>query len=196
MKVKKDELMFKDEKAILNTQNELSIASAKLNEYLQMVQKFFGSDSDIDFSNLLNLSTADLHNELKKKFPFPNASDQFNYEALGMNPGSLFTFFNNHSTNWNRFNFDFKEGKFVPTEDQPEISKHYFYADTEERKRVSGLIAKTKDLLQELEASNLYNSQRGLFLFDVEGFSNMNSLVFRMFVKDIDKGKFNEDYRV
>lgn len=192
MSKSKNELMFKDEAEIINAQKDLVNATKSLNDYAKKVKSFFGVDAKIDYSQLISLGTEPLFQEFRKDYPFPNSDDNFNITALGRDPRPLFLMYSENLHNWNVFNFEYKNGEFVAAEDQPEILRHYFYADSEERKRVSGLIAKTKDLLQELEASNLYNSHRGQFLFDVEGFSNMNSSVFRMFVKEIDKGEFNQ----
>ena len=191
MSKSKNELMFKDDAAIINAQKDLVNATKSLNDYAKKVKSFFGADAKIDYSQLISLGTEPLFQEFRKDYPFPNSDDNFNIKALGRDPRPLFLMYSENFHDWNVFNFEYKNGEFVPAEDQPEISQHYFYADSEERKRVSGLLTKTKDLLQELEASNLYNSHRGKFLFDVEGFSNMNSSVFRMFVKEIDKGEYN-----
>lgn len=188
----KNELMFKDESAIVSNQNELSIASAKLNEYLQIVRNFFGNECEIDFSNLLNLSNDDLKNVLRKKFPFPNSTDEFNYEALGMNPGSVFTFYNRNASKWNKFNFEYKEGKFIPAKKQSEIDSYFYYADTEERKRICDLINRTNILLKELRDSKLYNPSNSIFEFDsIKGLNSFNASQFRFFLNKIDKGEFN-----
>lgn len=191
MSKSKNELMFKDEAAIINAQKELVNATKSLNDYARKVKAFFGTDAKIDYSQLISLGTEPLFQEFRNDYPFPNSDDDFNIKALGRDPRPLFVMYRDNLHKWNVFNFEYKNGEFVPGEDQPEISQHYYYADSEDRKRVLGLMTKTKDLLQELEASNLYNSHRGKFLFDVEGFANMNSSVFRMFVKEIDKGEFN-----
>lgn len=193
MKQKKDELMFKDENAIINTQKELADANVKLNNYLSQVREFLGEESEIDLSNLINLSSDDLLAVMRKSFPFPNSTDSFNFRALGKNTENIFSYHKNNAAKWKRFVFEFKDEKFVPSEDQPEISKHSYYANTDERKRVFDLVKKASEIVKELKRSKLYNanSPANNFGFDINGISAMQPEVFRMFLSRIDKGEFS-----
>lgn len=149
------ELLYIDQKELNKVKKQLDIAAEMLNKFVRMTVRELGELDLLQITELPTNGIQIIKEELKGRYQFPKANNQFNLEALGIAPDPLYKFYSDHSALWQQFEFFYVDGEFKANDEQVKIKKCYYYADTPERIRILELARKTIDLFKELKDSNL-----------------------------------------
>lgn len=146
----KKEVLFRDEKEVARVnqviKNALELASKAveisediLKEKLTGVQKLEVIKDGRNF----------VQNELRKKYQFKNADDDFNLQAMGVNPEPLYRFLESNSIKWQSVDFEVKKDTVVLSEIQPLIERHTYYLENDRQKEALEIAQKLADVLNE-----------------------------------------------
>lgn len=139
----------------LNWEKEkLQRAEESLNKFVQVVQSVLGDLSAAKLKRLHLESNEVVQEELASRFQFPNASDQFNLDALGIDVEPIYEARTNASE-WMKYSFKFEDGRFIADEDQAVFQQFYTYVDTPEKKKFLSLLEKQVELYNEFKAAGL-----------------------------------------
>ena len=159
--MEKPELLFVDEKGLKNEKLNLIRAESELNKFLEAAEKILGSlDNDRKW-RLKKEKLKFVDSEVKKLFNFPNASDEFNMQALGIDLTEVRSFANIHDNRhnyhgWSGYQFYIGEnGRFVAREEQPILENYKIYADTDKKKRALELATAFEKLFEDAQKEGL-----------------------------------------
>jgi len=151
-----DEFLWKDEKAIKAEQYKMVKASLDLNKFINESRRLLGSLTTDQMEKLRIEKFTFLYAEVKKLFQFPKASDQFNLEALGIDLTKVKEL---SKSNWNLYDHEIDSGVYMLSDEQPQISKHYKYADTEAKRQALRIANGLVDLVNDLERIGILHGQ-------------------------------------
>lgn len=146
----KKEVLFRDER-------EVEKESQVIKKALELVCQAIEISEDILKEKLTGVQKLEVikdgrnfvQNELRKKYQFKNADDDFNLQAMGVNPEPLYRFLKSNSIKWQSVDFEVKKDKVVLSEVQPLIERHTYYLETERQKEAMELAQKLADVLNE-----------------------------------------------
>src|SRR5690554_1289695 len=146
----KKEILFRDER-------ESSRESQVIKKALELVSQAIEMSEDILKEKLTGVQKLEVikdgrnfvQNELRKKYQFKNADDDFNLQAMGVNPEPLYRFLESNSIKWQSVDFEVKKDKVVLSEIQPLIERHTYYLETERQKEALEIAQKLADVLNE-----------------------------------------------
>ncbi|SNV48186.1 Uncharacterised protein [Chryseobacterium taklimakanense] len=165
----------------LNWEKEkLQRAEESLNKFVQVVQSVLGDLSAAKLKRLHLESNEVVQEELASRFQFPNASDQFNLDALGINVEPIYEMRKEFAHTWSSYSFQYKDGKFIADEDQAVFQQFYTYVDTPEKKKFISLLEQQVELYNEFKAAGLirsYTHLREVFypnMFTIDIYGNMS----------------------
>lgn len=149
---KKEEVLFADEKAITNEKKVIETGFDLLNQAIREAESLLNAKlSGKQKMEIVENGRTFVQNELRKKYQFPNADDDFNLQALGVNPERLYSFLKSNSVKWKSLAFEIKGNEIVLSEKQPLIERHTYYLETERQKEAMELAQKLADVLNELD---------------------------------------------
>jgi len=74
---------------------------------------------------------------IKPKFKFPDADDDFNMQALGIDIAPITNYWNANAKQWNGLSVELDKGKFVIPDEvvSDAVAKHYHYAINERQEK-------------------------------------------------------------
>jgi|AntDeeMinimDraft_4_1070355.scaffolds.fasta_scaffold01847_3 hypothetical protein len=172
-KTTKSELIFRDESKIFQIRQSMKEAEKALNEFYEKTTETLGELSLEQIKKLPTAGRQVVKKEMESRFDFPKASTEFNLDALGINPAPAYAAYKFKL--WQKYNFVFKGGEFIPApeDQQPEIMKHYHFANTPEKKHAVKLIRDMLKLKNEMMAAGLVGNGSDASLFK---FMNYNVL--------------------
>lgn len=146
----KKEVLFRDEREVARVNQVIKNA-------LELVCQAIEISEDILQEKLTGVQKLEVikdgrnfvQNELRKKYQFKNADDDFNLQAMGVNPEPLYRFLESNSIKWQSVDFEVKKDKVVLSEIQPLIERHTYYLETERQKEALEIAQKLADILNE-----------------------------------------------
>lgn len=149
------ELLWVDEKNLNKEQIKLLRSQTALNNFIKECKNVLKSElSDELKHKLRDLKINALIVELKKQFPFPNATDDFNLQSLGVDLNNAKRI--SSSEDWELFRFDLSEnGDFIGSEDQKMFDQYYYYVTSEHRKKTLELAKRLVDLSNDANKAGL-----------------------------------------
>ncbi len=153
--MQENELLYVDQYEIKQVKKQMAVGAKKLNEFYRLVLKTLGQFSFDDPDEFVSSSLKLFNKELKSRYQFPSADDDFNNKALGINPEPVYSLHANYGDSWRKFTFTFENGSFVPTDDQPLIEQCHYYADTPDRKKILKLARKVLAFHKEMSEANI-----------------------------------------
>lgn len=129
--MKGPQLLWIDEKAVNAEKINLIKAEDTLNKFIKAAEHILKTVTPEQREFIREQKMKYIESEIRKHFPFPNASAEFNYQSLGVDLNPLNNILKS-GTAWDQYVFDQdKNGHFSPSENQPVYLRHYHYADTE-----------------------------------------------------------------
>ena len=132
--ITEDQFLWKDEKSIKQEKSNMVTASLNLNRFIKEARSILGGKlSEEQMIKLKDEKFNYLEKEVKKLFQFPNASDEFNLNALGISIEPLRKY---NRVYWKGYEYDIIDGEFVLKEDQPILERYYAYADNTQKKEM------------------------------------------------------------
>jgi hypothetical protein len=127
------ELVWIDSKKILKEKSNAVQHTIQLNQFINSCEKILGTLTNEQKILLKDKRMPYLREEVKKLFQFPNASDEFNMQSLGIDLSVLDKW---RQGDWDYIEFFLEDGKFIAEIDQPFEQQHHYYADTENKKEI------------------------------------------------------------
>ena len=125
---------YVDQSEINIVKRGLEKALEKVNVLNDMIKKELGELSPEKMQEIPKNGIRILWQEVRSRYQFPDASDDFNLKALGINFYPLIEFFDknylswqNFGSNFNHAEFIYKNGKYHLADVQPSIDKHYYF---------------------------------------------------------------------
>ncbi|WP_027880400.1 hypothetical protein [Mesoflavibacter zeaxanthinifaciens] len=132
--ITEDQFLWKDEKSIKQEKSNMVTASLNLNRFVKEARSVLGGKlSEEQMIKLKDEKFNYLEKEVKKLFQFPNASDEFNLNALGISIEPLRKY---NRVYWKGYEYDIIDEEFVLKEDQPILERYYAYADNTQKKEM------------------------------------------------------------
>ncbi|MDP2687792.1 MAG: hypothetical protein Q8O62_11255 [Aequorivita sp.] len=146
-----ENLLWVDEKALKKEQINLVRAEKSLNNFVEAAGIVLGNLNN-DQRELIRKERMEyIKAEIKKHFPFPNATEEFNYQSLGVNLNALNELLKN-ATPWKQYDFDLDEnGSFSASEEQRAFQNYYRYADTDRKNAALSFAKKIEALVAEAQ---------------------------------------------
>lgn len=146
----KKEVLFRDERESLRE-------SQVIKKALELVSQAIEISEDILKEKLTGVQKLEVikdgrnfvQNELRKKYQFPNADDDFNLQAMGVNPEPLYRFLKTNAIKWQGVHFEADKDEIKLSEVQPLIERHTYYLETERQKEALEIAQKLADVLNE-----------------------------------------------
>lgn len=146
----KKEVLFRDERKVEKE-------SQVIKKALELVSQAIEISEDILQKKLTGVQKLEVikdgrnfvQNELRKKYQFKNADDDFNLQAMGVNPEPLYRFLKSNSIKWQSVDFEVKKDKVVLSEIQPLIERHTYYLENDRQKEALEIAQKLADVLNE-----------------------------------------------
>lgn len=145
------ELLWIDEKNLKKEELNLMRATDTLNKFVDLSAQVLGSLDNSQREMVRKERLDYVKAELRKRFSFPNATDEFNYQSLGVNLSPLENLLKG-GTPWRQYDFDIDEnGTFTASEHQRHFEHYYHYADTPRRKDALQLAKRFEELFAEAQ---------------------------------------------
>lgn len=146
----KKEVLFRDERESLRE-------SQVIKKALELVSQAIEISEDILQEKLTGVQKLEVikdgrnfvQNELRKKYQFKNADDDFNLQAMGVNPEPLYRFLKTNAIKWQSVHFEADKDEIKLSEVQPLIERHTYYLETERQKEALEIAQKLADVLNE-----------------------------------------------
>lgn len=146
----KKEVLFRDEKEVARVnqviKNALELASKAIEISEDILQKKLTGVQKLE---VIKDGRNFVQNELRKKYQFKNADDDFNLQAMGVNPEPLYRFLNTNAIKWQSVDFEVKKDTVVLSEIQPLIERHTYYLENDRQKEALEIAQKLVDVLNE-----------------------------------------------
>lgn len=145
--------LYKDEERIKRMQAQVPEAAAKLNDFIEEVESEFSRTlSDQEKVKVKDEGIDFIIHDLKQEFPFPKASDSFNYEAMGINLDSLLKKHKLNRSSW-KVKLRYEEGHFTaPRELIDELStQHHRYTKNQRQNDALRYAGELYDLIERMQ---------------------------------------------
>jgi hypothetical protein len=152
----KNELLYVDRAALMEQKQKMEAAAILLNRFkdaaLKELSKLDGYQLDKEqLENLMKKSAGHVEDEVRKRFPYPHADEEFNLRAMGINLSEI----KKHSTtSWSGYRFYIdpeNDNPYSPADEQPALAACYHYADTEIKQKALEIAEKTVELFKEAD---------------------------------------------
>ncbi|MGC1633187.1 MAG: hypothetical protein WA749_13845 [Gelidibacter sp.] len=179
------QLLWVDEKNLKKERINVVIATTALNRFMLVCETILKGELSPEYKNdLRERKMAALMEEVKKKFKFPDATEKFNLESLGIDLDAAKKL---ASTPW-PYQYELDDmGLFVANENQSVYEHYHYYAVTEKKQKAIEIARKLVELTDEARAIGLLDS---MHLRSV-GFAFQN--IVRM---DLDSGPNQDKIKV
>lgn len=140
-------LIYKDEKRLKEIYEMAGNAEKALNAFIEKAETVFKTEfSHDDRISLKDNGAEFMRNWIKQKYPFPEADDDFNQKALGIDIAPLVKL----PRTWQAYNFKLNEMGLFELDGEPEQAKRYFYyADTPKKTKALAMAKKLSKLINE-----------------------------------------------
>ncbi|HTO36541.1 MAG TPA: hypothetical protein VLZ72_09890 [Flavobacterium sp.] len=147
---KTKEVLFADEKAITNEKKVIETGFDLLNQAIREAESLLNAKlSGKQKMEIVENGRTFVQNELRKKYQFKNADDDFNLQAMGVNPEPLYGFLKTNAIKWQSVDFEADKDEIKLSEVQPLIERHTYYLETERQKEALEIAQKLADVLNE-----------------------------------------------
>lgn len=143
-------IIYIDETKVSQEKENIKQAEKYLNEFYKHVNKFLGNLSADEVERLPTSAKTVIMDNLRKRYEFPNASDKFNLDALGIDASEILSLHKQFSRYWSKYKFKYDENGYIIDEEQKYLKQHYSYADTETKKSLITKYEKLQELYNEL----------------------------------------------
>lgn len=120
-----------DKVAIKNTKERIITSLELLNQFVELTEDTIKTTfSDKEKIALKEGKIDFIKSYLKPKFMFPDASEEFNLNALGIDLKPIQDFLKTYKSRLDFLNPELKNGRFVidDIDNLPEVKKYYYYA--------------------------------------------------------------------
>jgi len=155
--MKTEEIVYIEQSNLNKEKKKLPSAVNEANMLLQIASKIVGDLEDNEKLKLLSKPVDIVMEMLRPKFLFPNATDKFNLNSLGVDLSELYAI---DFRKWNDFDLELNEhGKFRAAEFQPHLDSFVHRVVTDRQKKAVELADKMISLIKELQDSGLANPQ-------------------------------------
>jgi len=193
---RQSELMYVNEFELTQIRKRISDAEKELNKFVSFAVSVIGEMPEDKIKELPTNAVAVIQEELKGKYPFPNADDKFNLNAMGINPEPVYAMFMDSAPKWQSFKFEYRKGEFIAHKEQSQLDSCYIYADTPEKKKFFELVNRTIDIYTEMKEAKLLRHYHkfdelfipNLFLVDHKGNICLSTVRLQTIVNDIGRG--------
>ncbi|MDP2686752.1 MAG: hypothetical protein Q8O62_05995 [Aequorivita sp.] len=149
--MKEPELLWIDEKNLRREQIVLIKAEDNLNKFIKAAERVLGSLTNKQRELIRKEKIQYIEAELKKRFPFPNATVEFNYQSMGVDLNQLNNLLK-AGTSWRQYDFDLgDDGHFTQSEEQRMFKQYYHYADTDRKNAALSFAKKIEALVAEAQ---------------------------------------------
>jgi len=194
---KKKNLVFVNENEVKNTKRKIEFAEKLLNQFFENTIEIIGELPKEKVQDFPKNAVMIIREELKSRFQFLGADEEFNLRAMGINPEPLYKEFQKNVDSWSKYEFEFIGNEFKAKEIQPEIEKWYCYADTPEKQKVIEIANELLKSFEELKHAGLvtnpttFKNSFNITLFTCSGneVSINNKLLPELF-SNIDRGLY------
>lgn len=141
------ELLWVDEKNLKEEKLNVIRATTALNRFMLECETILKVELSPEYKNeLKERKMAALMEEVEKKFQFPNATEQFNLESLGINLDAVKKL---ALAAW-PYQYELDEtGLFIADENQSVYEFYYHYANTERKQRALELATSLVEIINE-----------------------------------------------
>lgn len=149
------ELLWVDEKNLKKEQINLLRSQTALNNFIKECKNVLNLELSDELKNQLkDVKMNALMIELKKQFSFPNATDEFNLQSLGVDLNNAKRI--SSSEYWELYQFELNDnGEFIATDNQKLFDQFYYYATSQKRKETLELANKLVELSQDADGKGL-----------------------------------------
>lgn len=151
------ELLWVDQKNLKKEEINLLRAQTALNKFIKECENVLGVNlSDELKHELKDIKINALMNEIRKGFTFPNATEDFNLQSLGIDLTTAKRL--QSAEHWELYQFELNDnGDFIGSENQKMFNQFYYYAKSEKRKKALQLADKLVELTNEATALGFIN---------------------------------------
>lgn len=143
-------LIYIDDRKVEEENKNIDLAVEYLNSFHKQIEKFLGELSADEIKQLPTNAKAVIMDNLRKRYEFPNASDKFNLDALGIDTTKILNLHKRASRHWSKYKFKYNENGYTIDDRQKYLEQYYFYADTETKKSLITKYEKLQELYNEL----------------------------------------------
>ncbi|WP_026754396.1 hypothetical protein [Sediminibacter sp. Hel_I_10] len=151
--MKTEEIIYTETIALNKAKRQLPLAVAEANRMLQTVTGIIGELDKEEKIKLLKKGRSLVMEKLKDKFLFPNATEQFNLQSLGVDLSGLNRI---EYRKWSDFDLEVDEnGKYIASERQPYFETFIHRVRTENQKKAVDIAQRMIELVSELQNSGL-----------------------------------------
>lgn len=193
---RQSELMYVNEFELTQVRQQISNAEKALNSFVSFAVSVIGEMPEEKIKELPRNAVAIIQEELKGKYPFPNADDKFNLNAMGINPEPVYAMHQKSSAMWQPFKFVYMNKQFVAHTEQMQLDNCYVYADTPEKKKFFEMVNRTMDTYNEMKDAKLLRNFGkfdelfipNLFIVDNNGKISLSTVRLQTIVNDIGRG--------
>lgn len=155
--MKTEEIIYTEKIPLSQAKNKIEPATLAANNLLFEAEKILGELDPEEKLELLKSGIKFVREQLKDKFLFPNASDEFNLNSLGVDLTKV------SSIKLSLINeFDFSvgpDGKFIPNEFQPYLDSFVHRVKTDKQKKAVELASNIMQVVNELDSEGLNHGQ-------------------------------------
>lgn len=135
---KRATLIRVDKVSIELTKKGLQNRADLISKFVELCEKTLKTSfTDKEKINLKDNGLSFVNDWIKPKFKFPDADENFNLKALGMDLTPITNYWNANAKQWNGLSVELDKGKFfIPNMDKLEnVTKHYHYAENERQEK-------------------------------------------------------------
>ncbi|HUH26657.1 hypothetical protein [Gelidibacter sp.] len=146
----KPQFLFKDDVAMTKEETKVINGAKKLNDFINQIESTLSLTlTNREKEAIQANGLKPIYDDLKTKFPFPNASNEFNLQALGIDLKPLERLYIRSSAMWCDYNYQLnKEGVFEATKEalKNAIDRHIYYT-TNDNQNLALKLAKELELM-------------------------------------------------
>lgn len=146
----KKEVLFRDERESLRESQVIKKALELVSQAIEISEDILKEKlTGVQKLEVIKDGRSFVQNELRKKYQFKNADDDFNLQAMGVNPEPLYRFLKTNAIKWQGVHFEADKDEIKLSEVQPLIERHTYYLETERQKEALEIAQKLADVLNE-----------------------------------------------
>lgn len=141
--------LYKNDERIRRLQEQVPAAAEKLNAFIEAVERELSRTlKDEEKVKVKEEGIDFLINDLKEEFPFPKASDSFNYEAMGINLEPLLKKHEFGNRSW-QIQLELEEGRFKASSELIDdlSTQYHYYTLNQQQNDAMALAGELYDLL-------------------------------------------------
>lgn len=156
-------LIYIDDRKVEDENKKIDSATEYLNSFYKQVEAFLGNLLPDEVKLLPTNAKAVIMDNLRKRYEFPNASDKFNLDALGIDITDILSLHKQTARHWTKYKFKYSENAYTIDDKRKYLEQHYAYANTDKEKVLAFKYEELVNLYNELAELGVSVSRTGFY---------------------------------